>query len=167
MAGKHREGLEPKAEAQPLSCPFQLREISPEGREIVYCLLPPGVCPIQAEEPGPDGESRLICTQPHCVLADWQIVEVEQLPIDGVQQFMSHHPIMTSSVTPIASLAQQMIDAHIHRLIVVDANRHPVGIVATTDILAALARAGKELQRAHGPANPPHSPRLRGEEVGR
>jgi CBS-domain-containing membrane protein len=42
--------------------------------------------------------------------------------------------------TPIGDLAQRMIDAHIHRIIVTDAEGRPVGIVSSTDILAAVAR---------------------------
>ena len=38
-----------------------------------------------------------------------------------------------------------MIDAHIHRVIVVDEDRIPVGVVSSTDILAALAYAEGEL----------------------
>jgi CBS-domain-containing membrane protein len=33
-----------------------------------------------------------------------------------------------------------MLDAHIHRILVVDHDGKPVGIVSSTDILAALAR---------------------------
>ena len=39
-----------------------------------------------------------------------------------------------------------MIDAHIHRIIIVDQHQHPIGIVSSTDILAAVARA--DLARA-------------------
>lgn len=41
--------------------------------------------------------------------------------------------------TPIRELARQMIDAHIHRIIVVDDENRPLGIVSSTDLLAALA----------------------------
>ncbi len=34
-----------------------------------------------------------------------------------------------------------MIDAHIHRVIVVDKDERPIGIVSSTDILAAVAHA--------------------------
>jgi CBS domain-containing protein len=36
-------------------------------------------------------------------------------------------------------LARAMLDAHIHRVIVVDELQRPIGIVSTTDILAAVA----------------------------
>jgi CBS domain-containing protein len=35
-----------------------------------------------------------------------------------------------------------MIDAHIHRVIVVDEEERPIGIVSNTDVLAALAYSG-------------------------
>jgi predicted transcriptional regulator len=35
-----------------------------------------------------------------------------------------------------------MVDAHVYRLIIVDDQRHPIGIVSTTDIMAAVGRAG-------------------------
>ncbi len=37
-----------------------------------------------------------------------------------------------------------MLDAHIHRIIVVDAGRRPVGVLSTTDVLAAVANAGHD-----------------------
>jgi CBS-domain-containing membrane protein len=37
-----------------------------------------------------------------------------------------------------------MIDAHIHRIIVVDKKRRPLGIVSSTDLLATMAYADGE-----------------------
>jgi CBS-domain-containing membrane protein len=37
-----------------------------------------------------------------------------------------------------------MIDGHIHRIIVVDEERRPIGVVASTDLLAAVAYAEDE-----------------------
>jgi CBS domain-containing protein len=34
-----------------------------------------------------------------------------------------------------------MVDAHIHRIVVTDDDRSPVGIVTSTDILGAVARS--------------------------
>lgn len=39
-----------------------------------------------------------------------------------------------------------MVDVHIHRLIVAGEDRRPVGIVSSTDVLAAVARAVKARQ---------------------
>jgi predicted transcriptional regulator len=41
-------------------------------------------------------------------------------------------------------MAELMMEAHVHRLIVVDAESHPVGVVTTTDILAALIREARK-----------------------
>ena len=41
----------------------------------------------------------------------------------------------------IGELARRMIDVHIHRVIVVDQSGKPIGIVSSTDVLAALAQA--------------------------
>jgi predicted transcriptional regulator len=37
-----------------------------------------------------------------------------------------------------------MIDAHIHRIIVVDENQKPLGVVSSTDLLAAMAYSDGE-----------------------
>jgi predicted transcriptional regulator len=55
---------------------------------------------------------------------------------------MTANPVMVSSHVAITELARMMVDAHIHRVVVVDEMNHPVGIVSSTDILAALASAG-------------------------
>jgi CBS-domain-containing membrane protein len=41
---------------------------------------------------------------------------------------------------PIGELAQHMIDAGVHRVVVLDPEGRPVGVVCSTDVLAALAR---------------------------
>jgi CBS-domain-containing membrane protein len=67
------------------------------------------------------------------------VVEVEKLPTDQVRGFMTANPVTTQPATSIRVLARMMIDAHIHRIIVVDEKRRPIGIVSSTDVLAALA----------------------------
>jgi CBS domain-containing protein len=71
----------------------------------------------------------------------WQIVDPAELPADAVRNFMTHDPVMVSRTTSIGAIARTMVDAHIHRVIVIDHRGNPEGIVSTTDVLAALARA--------------------------
>jgi|SRR6516165_9312283 CBS-domain-containing membrane protein len=71
----------------------------------------------------------------------WQIMDIDALPQDQVYQHMTADPVVVSPKTPITELAQMMVDAHIHRLIVADENGRPTGIVSSTDILAAVAAA--------------------------
>src|SRR5262249_60242670 len=78
-----------------------------------------------------------------CVCSDWQIADAELLPVDQVAVHMTRDPVTVSPTTDIADLARRMLDAHIHRVIVVDAENRPVGIISSTDILAAVAYADK------------------------
>jgi len=134
----------PSVPALPVTCSFQTKHRTPEGRVVTHCTLPPGVCPIQVKQTQPDGETAIVCTQPNCVLVDWQVVNVEKLPTDQVCQFMTADPVMVPPSTPIRVLARMMTDAHIHRVIVVDEERIPIGIVSSIDLLAALAYADDE-----------------------
>jgi CBS domain-containing protein len=129
------------APARPVSCSFQVKQKTPAGQDVTVCTLPPGVCPIQVKHVEQDGTSVMVCSQPNCVLADWQVVELEKLPNDPVSRYMTADPVTARPSTPIRVLAQMMIDARIHRVIVVDEVGKPVGIVSSTDALAALAYA--------------------------
>src|SRR5579875_130138 len=132
-------GSSPRIAERPFSCIFQLKHREANGEERVLCTLPMDVCCLQRQE----GE-RLFCSQPHEVLADWQVVNVEQLPTESVGQFMTPDPVTVAVDTPLTELAQRMVDAHVHRVIVVDQCHRPVGIVSSTDMLAAIARVGRD-----------------------
>jgi CBS-domain-containing membrane protein len=83
---------------------------------------------------------------PGCVCSDWEVVEHDwdTLPAESVSWYMTADPVLVSPETRIGELARMMVDVHIHRLIVTGADRRPIGIVSSTDVLAALARAGRE-----------------------
>jgi CBS domain-containing protein len=74
-----------------------------------------------------------------CVCSSWQLVDSDALPREEVRQFMTPDPVTVAPATRIADLARKMLDAHIHRLIVVDGDNRPIGIVSSTDVLAAVA----------------------------
>jgi CBS domain-containing protein len=95
-----------------------------------------------AEKDRPTGEAER--ARPPCVCADWQVVELEGFPKDAVRRYMTPDPVTAAPTTPITELARLMRDAHIHRVIVIDADRRPIGIVTSTDILAEVARAGDD-----------------------
>jgi CBS domain-containing protein len=73
--------------------------------------------------------------------ASWQ-VETEAVPEHPVRKYMTTDPVMVGRGTALVAIARQMLDAHIHRVIVVDENDRPVGVVSSTDVLAAVAYAG-------------------------
>jgi CBS domain-containing membrane protein len=79
-----------------------------------------------------------------CVCADWQVLEGKGLPADNVRRYMTADPVTAPPGTPVGALARLMLDAHIHRVIVVDARKRPIGVISSTDILAAVARATVE-----------------------
>ncbi len=79
-------------------------------------------------------ESLLYC-QP------WLLPEEGHMPADAVDHFMCKDPVTVAPHVRIGELARMMLDAHIHRIIVVDAEKRPIGIITTTDLLAALAYA--------------------------
>jgi CBS domain-containing protein len=78
-----------------------------------------------------------------CADTDWQVLAVESFPDDAVGRYMTTDPVTVSPDVCISDLARMMTDAHIHRVIVVDERDQPVGIVSSTDILAAVAYAGR------------------------
>lgn len=83
-----------------------------------------------------------------CACTEWEVFDVEDLPVEAVQKFMTADPVMVSAGTSLGALARKMIDAHIHRIIVVDAVKRPIGIVTSTDLLAALAHADRRQEMA-------------------
>jgi CBS domain-containing protein len=52
---------------------------------------------------------------------------------------MTPDPVTVRPGTPVKEVARLMLDAHIHRVIVVDARGRPVGVVSSTDLIAAVA----------------------------
>jgi len=76
------------------------------------------------------------------VCSDWQVLEAEAPCACGaVCDHMTANPVTVAPATPLGELARMMLDAHIHRVIVVDADDRPIGVVSSTDILAAVAYA--------------------------
>jgi CBS-domain-containing membrane protein len=90
-----------------------------------------------AEQEGEPERSRGNLTT--TVFHGWQMVDVEILPMDQVRNYMTPDPITATPTTPIVELARVMLEAHIHRVVIVDQRRKPIGIVSVTDILAAIA----------------------------
>ncbi len=67
---------------------------------------------------------------------------MDELPTDAVRNYMTREVVTAAPLTPISELARLMVGGHIHRVVIVDAERRPVGLVSGTDILAAVAQTG-------------------------
>jgi len=61
-----------------------------------------------------------------------------------VSQLMTRSPMTATPVTSIQQAARVMVESSIHHLPVVDSNRNVVGIVATMDIVRAVAYGDAE-----------------------
>jgi CBS domain-containing protein len=79
------------------------------------------------------------CWCPHSA---WEIGNIDQVPTDEVGQYMTLDPVTVPPGISLVAIARMMTDAHIHRVIVVDAQGRPIGVVSSTDILATVASAG-------------------------
>jgi CBS domain-containing protein len=141
LVGKSGQITGPLSPALPITCPFWVKQRDTDGKEIEVCTLPLGVCPIQMHGVDAQGNEAIVCRQPHCVLTDWQIVDLEKLPVTEVRHHMTANCVTVPPATTIRELARAMIDTHVHRVIVVNEEHRPIGIVSTTDVLGALAYA--------------------------
>jgi CBS domain-containing protein len=74
-----------------------------------------------------------------CVCCEWQVMEPNSVPEELVERYMTPNPVTVPTDMRLPELARRMLDAHIHRVIVVDDEMHPVGIVSTLDVMAAVA----------------------------
>ena len=77
-------------------------------------------------------------------IAPWgEVINVEDSPDSEIRHYMTAQPVTVAPEAPIGELAQKMVDAHIHRVLVVIDQSRLQGIVTSTDILAAVARAAQ------------------------
>ena len=141
-----RSGEQPWMDASPprlpIACPYQEKGMDRNWKQITTCALPPGACAIQVKQKASDGQDVMVCSEPHGVCTGWQVVELEEIPADNVGRYMTADPVTVSPDLSIRDLAELMIDAHIHRVVVTNDRQQPVGIVSSTDLLAAVAYAG-------------------------
>jgi CBS-domain-containing membrane protein len=85
-----------------------------------------------------------------CAHSAWQMIQAEDVPGNLVRRYMTANPVTVAPETPIGELVQKMVDAHIHRVIVVDKENKPLGIISSTDVLAAIANTAsrkRQLER--------------------
>ena len=68
----------------------------------------------------------------------------ESLWDDRVESHMSPVIQTLSPQAPLMNAARSMCNQHIHRLIIVDENQRPVGIVSSLDVVAAVVAAIEE-----------------------
>src|SRR5690242_5274842 len=137
-----REDASPTSPPHPVNRPPPSPPTGPDGSEVTGPALPPGVGPNQIEEPLPTGKEEFAApAQSNGFCTDWQVVDVEKLPAEEVRLYMTADPVTVLPGTSIRILARMIRDAHMHRVIVVDGEHRPMGIVTASDIMDALADA--------------------------
>jgi CBS domain-containing protein len=146
------EGAVGAEEGQPLACPYQQKGRLLTGEEAAMCFLAEGSCPWQMALPTTGGRHATLCRLPNGVYSDWQQM-IRSLPTSAVKRYMTTDVVTAEMEMPLPVLARTMLDARIHRIIVVDDGHRPTGIVTSMDILAAVARADSPPQ-CKGPDAP-------------
>lgn len=56
-----------------------------------------------------------------------------------VEDFMTDEPLTAPPSTPVVALAATMLEARVHRIIIVNGDRVPVGIVTSLDLVRVVA----------------------------
>ncbi len=69
---------------------------------------------------------------------DEEASEVIPEPLVCVEDFMTEDPLMVSPEVPAAAVAKMMFEKRIHRVIVVDGERFPIGMITSLDLLGAF-----------------------------
>lgn len=89
-----------------------------------------------------DAPRRCVCAESDGFARPWQMPAAdEQQKPACVTDYMTKDPVLVQPDMLVKDIAQLMVDAHIHRVVVVDTNtKRPLGIVSSLDILAAVAR---------------------------
>jgi CBS domain-containing protein len=77
-------------------------------------------------------------------IAPWgEIISVDDAPDNEIRHYMTAQLVTVAPTASVGELTQKMVDAHIHRVLVVEHDR-PRGIITSTDILAAVALAARK-----------------------
>jgi CBS domain-containing protein len=132
------EGRRGKEQVPIPACPYQVKGRLLTGEEAVICTLAEGACPLQVMRPTVGGRYTALCSMPSDTSGRRQ-EGLEELPSDCVRHYMTTDIVTAGPDTSLPRLARMMLDAHIHRIIVLDEERRPIGIVSSTDLLAAMA----------------------------
>jgi CBS-domain-containing membrane protein len=122
----------------PPGCPYQVKGRLLTDADAVICTRPPGSCPLQEVRPLTGGRHTAVCQLRQGTVSDWQ-----EVPGGGHASAVWRYMTAGSKVeagAPLSALARALVDAHAHRLLVVDEQYRPIGTVSCLDVLAALTR---------------------------
>ena len=141
------DGANDVDEVRQPSCSYQVKGRLLTGEEAVISRVGPGeLSPARgAVYAGRPAHDSLPPAHGHCQRLATGDREPARQP---VRQYMTSDVVTAGPHTPLAKLARTMLDVHIHRVIVVDEQHRPIGIVSSTDLVAALAHADGPMDAA-------------------
>jgi CBS domain-containing protein len=123
------------------ACPYQVRGRLLTGEDAAICMRAEGSCPLQEVRPMTGGRHTVVCLLRGGPVSDWQQVSVG-VPAAGVRRYMTADVPAVGPDATLTELGRVVIDAHVHRLVVVDQQQRPIGTVSRLDVLAALTDRG-------------------------
>ena len=121
----------------PPACPYQVSGRLLTGEDAVICTQAQGSCPLQEVRPMTGGRHTIVCQLREGVVSDWQEVSGGG-HASTVRRCVTADPTIEADA-PLSALARAVVDAHVHRLMVVDEQHRPIGTVSCLEVLAALA----------------------------
>jgi CBS domain-containing protein len=133
------QGAASPEDVPPPACPYQVRGRLLTGENAVICTRTPGSCPLQEVRPVTAGRHKAVCQLREGVASDWQAVSGRR-HASAVRCYMTANVATVGAEAPLSALARAVVEAHVHRLIVVDEQHRPIGTVSCVAVLAALAR---------------------------
>jgi len=156
-----RQDASPASPAHPVNRPLASSSTGTDSSEITRPALAPELRQIQVEESHlAEKEEVAVPSQSSSFCTDWQAVEMEKLPAEEVRRYMTADPVTVPPEASIRNLARMIRNSHMHRVIVVDGEHRPMGIVTAGDIMDALADAedypgfGREERPGRDPGRP-------------
>jgi CBS domain-containing protein len=141
------QGSRDAEDVSPPACPYQVKGRLLTGADAVICTRTPGSCPLQEVRPMTGGRHTAVCRLREGVVSDWQEVSGGG-HASAVRRYMTADVGTVEAEAPLSALARAVVDAHVHRLIVVDEQHRPIGTVSCLDVLAALADRGNSVMRS-------------------
>jgi CBS domain-containing protein len=81
-----------------------------------------------------------------------EISEVIPEPLLCVQDLMTADPVMVSPEESAVKIAREMFERRIHRVVVVDEEKLPVGMITSLDLLGALSHQAGSVTRHNRPS---------------
>jgi CBS-domain-containing membrane protein len=114
-----------------LTCPYQIRGRLFNNDEAVLCTVAHGSCPFQSEQPTTGGRHTDVCSRQG----------VELPPFGMLPQYMTSEVVTVRPQAPLMELVMEIVNAQTDRLVVLDEQDRPIGVVSAREVLKAVVQS--------------------------